>query len=239
MAYPFQITTGRVILRIVISSAHWGIIHNKNTRDCKSPVPSIFGNLFNLLSVVLCLYCFLQSGKTHILFTLFLLVILNSDPRRTISCTEIEKQRDRRGPLGLSGKWVEKWKTRILILCHIKTVLLTFQKLHSTWNFYSLILLFFRASIKSIKVGMLWVWTLPTWFLHLGFSKLIFSWSYCYMLLLSPTLLEINVVVLPMSLTRKSTDLVTAWQQQTEVHRMALNWKQDWVFGVPLMKIFH
>lgn len=105
MAYPFQITTGRVILRIVISSTHGGIIHNQNTRGCKSPVPSIFGNLFNLLSVFLCLCCFLQSGKTHILFTLFLLVILNSDLRRNISCTKIEKQSDRRG-----GTTVFKWE---------------------------------------------------------------------------------------------------------------------------------
>lgn len=108
MAYPFQITTGRVILRIVMSSEHGGIIHNQNTRGCKSPMPSIFGNLFNLLSVVLCLYCFIQSGKTHILFTLFLLVIHNSDLRRNISCTKIEKQRYRRGPLCSSGKWLEK-----------------------------------------------------------------------------------------------------------------------------------
>lgn len=80
----------------MISSAHGEIIHNQNTRGCKSPVPSIFGNLFNLPSVVLCLYCFLQSGKTHILFILFLLVILNSGLRRNIFCTKIEKQSDRR-----------------------------------------------------------------------------------------------------------------------------------------------
>lgn len=104
MAYPFQITTGRVILRIVMSSAHEGIIHNQNTRGCKSPVPSIFGNLFNLLSVVLCLYCFIQSGRTHILFSSFLLVIHSSDLRRNISCTKVEKQRGRMGPLHSSGK---------------------------------------------------------------------------------------------------------------------------------------
>lgn len=80
MVYPFQITTGRVILRIVMGSAHGGIIHNQNTRGCKSPVPSIFGNLFNLPSVVLWIVSFSQVKLiSYLLF--FLLVIFNSDLR--------------------------------------------------------------------------------------------------------------------------------------------------------------
>lgn len=134
-----------------MSSAHGGIIHNQNTSGCKILVPSIFGNLFNLLSVVLCLCCFIQSGKTHILFTIFPLVIHNSDLRRNISCTKVEKQRDRRGPQCSSGKVLEKWKTHILIPCHSKTVFLTFQKLHSRFFYYSVIPRLFYSSEFQLR----------------------------------------------------------------------------------------
>lgn len=82
---------------------------------------------------------------------LFLLVILSSDLRRNIPCIKIEKQRDRRGSLCLSDKWLEKWKTSILIFCHSKTVFLTSQKLHGTWNFSSQTFLLFRVSVITPK----------------------------------------------------------------------------------------
>lgn len=110
MAYPFQITSGRVILRIVISSAHGGIIYNWNTGGCKSLLLSIFGSLFNLLSVVLCIVFFSQAQVISYVQVISY-AILSSD-LSNISCNKIEKQRDRGGPLCLSGKWLEKWKTR-------------------------------------------------------------------------------------------------------------------------------
>lgn len=53
------------------------------------------------------------------------------------------------------------------------------------------------------------------------------------MLLLSPTPLEIILVLLPMSLTRinKSCDSMTVTDRERYINRMSLNWKQDQVLS--------
>ena len=53
------------------------------------------------------------------------------------------------------------------------------------------------------------------------------------MLLLSPTPLEIILVLLPMSLTRinKSRDSMIETNTERHLNRMSLNWKQDQVLS--------